>query len=113
MSNYSFWLRVENLRPIRFYAYTSAVMCKILSQSHNYKTAESEFLDDLGTKLQEVVESKGIHWDNKVVVECEIEGNYHDQKAISNVFIGQYDGVWSVGFGVHGDKWIKPIEIQL
>ncbi|MBC7088683.1 MAG: hypothetical protein H5T96_09510 [Tissierellales bacterium] len=108
MNNYKIWLKIENLIPIAFYAYTSGVNAKILSQNHNYKTDEHDFLEKLGEQLIDKLVDK-VQWDNKVVVECKIVINRDDQKAVSNIFIGRYDNIWSVGFGVWGDEWIEPI----
>lgn len=112
MKEYKLWLRIENLKPIKFYHYTSCTVYRILSQSFNYKTEEHDFLEELGNKLQMLIQEKGIAWDNKVVIECELDKNRTYIKEMSNIFIGKYDGRWSVGFGVWCDEWIKPIEIN-
>lgn len=112
MKEYKLWLKIENLKPIKFYPYTSGTVNRILSQSFNYKTEEHDFLQELGAKLQSIVTEKGIVWDNKVVIECELCPTRTDIGAMSHIFIGKYDGQWSVGFGVSSDEWIKPININ-
>lgn len=112
MKNYKFWLTVENLIPVKFYPYTSIVMFTLLSQNHNYKTEEHDFLEILGNEIKQLVEQRNIYWDNKVVIECKLKHLYPDQKATSSIFIGKYDGKWFVGLGVLCDSWIDPIEIK-
>ena len=109
--DFIYWLRIENLKPINFYPYKSGVICRILTQNHNYETEEHNFLNGLGSKIQDVV-GKQILWDNKVVIECEIISSRIDLKALSKIYIGKYDGIWSVGLGVWSDPWITPIPIK-
>lgn len=52
MSGQFLWLRIENLKPVRFYRYTSGVDYRFLSQNHNYKTPEHDFLESLGNNLK-------------------------------------------------------------
>ena len=112
MKDYKLWLKIENLKPIRFYPYTSGTLNRVLCQSFGYKTEEHDFLQELGNALQQMIVEKGIAWDNKVVIECELTCTRFDTKIISNIFIGKYDGQWSVGFGVWSDEWIEPIDIN-
>lgn len=111
MNEYNYWLRLENLQPIKFYPYTSRVINRVLTQNHNYKTEEADFLEDLGNKLKTVIVSQGIYWDNKVVIECKLT-NTAQKSTCGNIFIGKYDNLWSVGFGVMSDDWINPIELK-
>jgi hypothetical protein len=112
MKEYKMWLTIENLIPIKFYPYTSGVDYRILAQNHNYKTEEHDFLEELGNKLHDIVVSTGINWDNKVVVECLVKSATPNE-TFAHVFIGKYDGRWSVGLSCWSDPWIKPAEINL
>lgn len=106
---YKFWLKIGNLKPVRFYRYTSGVSYVILKQSHNYKTEEHSFLEELGNQLRSLIPQN--LWDNKVVVECEMISEHPSQKAKSNIFIGKSDNCWKVGLGVWSDDWVEPINL--
>ena len=110
METYPF--KIQDLKPVKFYRYTSGVTHKILSQNHNYKTNEHHYLNKIGTEVKELVKSKGINWDNKVVVECELLYTHSDMKSKSNIFISYYDNIISIGLSVWSDKWVEPIIIN-
>lgn len=110
MLTYKF--QAKHLKPVKFYRYRSGISHKILSQNHNYKTKEHDYLQELGISIKEIVKSKGINWDNKIVVECELLDIHPDcTKAQSNIFISYYDNIISIGLSVWSDEWIKPIII--
>jgi hypothetical protein len=103
------WLMQKKLRPVAFYGYTHGVSHVFLAQSHNYETDEHYLLEDLGSFIRSYVESRGVQWDNKVVVRCKLISFHAEVKELSDIYIGCYDGRWSVGLGLWGDSWCKPI----
>lgn len=107
MEKYKFWLKPENFKVVAFYPYTSGTERKILTQSHNYKTEESDFLDTFGNAIKEMVLEKGCYWDNKVVVELEFISKHTKPVKTSNIFVGYYDNIWSIGLDVWQDEWLE------
>lgn len=100
--NYTYWLKIENLKIVKFFPYTTAVSHRILSQNHNYKTDCHDFLNYLWLGLEVKAKELGIHLDNKIAFKCEFyEPNvgvmFKEQSAI---YIGKYNGIIHVGFGV-------------
>lgn len=107
MKEYKLWLNPEKFKVVGFYPYTSGVERKILSQYHNYKTDDHDYLDYFCNSVKDMAIAKGCIWDNKVVVELEPISTNHNHVKASNIFVGCYDGLWSVGFGVWQDEWLE------
>lgn len=103
----NFWMKSENYKVVGFYPYTSGVENKFLSQNFNYKTDEHDFLETFCNSVKEMAIAKGCIWDNKVVVELEPISTNHNHVKASNIFVGYYDNVWSVGLGVWQDDWLE------
>lgn len=104
------WLRAEEFRPVAFYPYTSGTSNRILAQNHNYKTECHDFLEKFGERVQKMIESLDIRWDNKVVVELQYcpKGLRTDIGFKStNIFVGYYDGIWSIGMAMWQDPWLE------
>lgn len=94
------WL--NNPYPIHFYSYTSTVS-DYLFWEHPEKLPKD--LVDLFQKIKEKAIDKGAKWDNKVVVECLIDGFPH------NLFFGYIDGYLALGFSVLTEKWAKKYNL--
>ncbi len=105
MKEFFFMFNINHWTVTGFYPYTSSVICRLFAQSHNYKVEEHDFLDTLGASVKQMAEDKGCSWDNKVVVE--ITYSYKDAEVPAKLYIGWYDGRWSVGIGVSQDDWLK------
>jgi hypothetical protein len=92
---------------VGFYPYTSLVNVTIMTQQHNYKNEDHDFLEFIGNHFKDKAIGLGCNWDNKVVVQI-----VYTQKTISNhsekafLYIGRKDGIWSLGLGVVHDAWI-------
>jgi len=100
--------KIEDLRVVGFYPYTSGTIFRILEQSHNYKTPEHDFLESFGNKVLALAEAKGCRQDNKIVIELAFNNdNYRSLTKTSNIFVGYYDNVWSIGLGVWQDEWLE------
>ena len=100
MREYILWLKSTNFEVAAFYPYTSIVCNRILSQDHNYKSDEHDFLEKFGNEVLEMIVQKGLKIDNKIVVELKskISNDFFCFK--SNIFVGFKDGCISVGLGV-------------
>jgi hypothetical protein len=107
MKEYRFWLKPEQYKVVAFYPYTSGVDRKILAQDHNIKTDEHDFLENFCNSVKDMALAKGCVWDNKVVIELEPIETRHNHRKSSNIFVGCYDGTWSVGLGVWQDAWLE------
>lgn len=108
--NYSYWLKVENLKIVKFFPYTTVVTNRILSQNHNYKTDCHDFLDYLWLGLEVKAKELGIALDNKIAFKCDIIynplGDLFEEH--SSIYIGKYDGIVNIGFGVYQpDRYTK------
>jgi len=99
------WLKPENFKVVGFYPYTSIVTNRILSQGHNHKTPEHDFVEEFGSAIKMKAEDLKCPWDNKVV--CEIALIDHMKNSNnSNLFIGYKDGIISIGLGIwQPDSW--------
>ena len=107
MKDYKFWLNSNKYKVVGFYPYTSGVDFKLLSQSFNMKTEEHDFLEKFCNEIKNMALAKGVIWDNKVVIEIQPILSRNDRIKASNVFVGCYDGIWSVGLGVWQDEWLE------
>jgi hypothetical protein len=107
-------LLTREWKAVKFFPYTSSVTNRLLTQSHNYKTPEHNFLDNIGNKFKDEIEEKGIRWDNKIVIKIEsviTAGGYNDIPSV--LYIGCYDGLWNIGLGVYQDKWLADRNIDI
>lgn len=116
-----FNFRVDTLMPIAYYRYTSSVEDRVVDLNtwnrRDDETLAAEVapfealkLKCLATPLDCSEKQDGSNmrlnqWDNKVVICFQTnQGN--------KVYIGQYDGNWTMGLGVRSDSWIKPQKYQ-
>lgn len=106
MTEFQLFLRIEDYEVVAFYPYTSCVVTRILTQSHNYKTIEHDFLEVFGNAALAKAIEKGCHDDNKIVIELKRKKLDVILKH-SNIFVGHYDGLWSIGLGLYQDEWLQ------
>lgn len=109
-NEHELWLDAKQFRPVAFYPYTSGVSNKILSQNYNYKTDCHDFLNTFGNRVKAMIEDLNIHWDNKVVVELQYNPtNLREDIRFksANIFVGWYDGIWSIGMAMWQDPWLE------
>jgi len=87
-------LILDNIIPIKFYPYPHVVMKRLISSLPEYSNQSSKYIW-YRKWLSELFNNAGIKntIDNKIVFEVEIEGIHF--------FIGFYDWVMSIGFGIH------------
>jgi hypothetical protein len=112
MNEILFWLEAVQLTPIKFYPYISGVALKVLSQkTHDEQSREYLTLERIGNFVKNQVEAKGVAWDNKVVIQCVVKKIHPDSVDTSNIFIGKYDNIWSIGFGVWSDFGVNSIDL--
>ena len=100
MKHAQFWMKPENFKVVGFYPYTSSVTNRIWEQSHNYKVQFHDEISAFGQAVEAMAVEIGCRWDNKVVVELEFKGSDRFFNKHSNLFVGWYDGKWSIGMGV-------------
>ena len=113
--------RVDTLMPIAYYRYTSSVEDRVVDLDTWNRRDDQTLAEDvapfealkakcLATPLDCSDEQDGSNmrlnqWDNKVVICFQTnQGN--------KVYIGQYNGNWTMGLGVRSDSWIKPQKYQ-
>lgn len=106
MREFELFMNLEDYEIVAFYPYTSCVVTRILSQNHNYKTEEHDFLGRFGNAVLEQAIAMGCHNDNKIVIELKYKHSDFILKH-SNIFVGHYDNIWSIGLGVHQDEWLE------
>ena len=100
------WFDASRITPIKFYPYTSLVRDAIFWLRDDTHTKIPEEIKRTFEKVKnKALESNKIQWDNKVVLECKVEGFPH------HIFMGYKDGALALGFGVTYDKWLSPIEL--
>ena len=100
MRNYLAWFS----KPVRFYPYDSMVMSTIIEIDGGYIHPKEldrkdqrivDYIRDIFTKAHNLNRSQNgatTRSDNKTVIEMS-DGNH-------SIFLGYYDGKWSVGLGV-------------
>jgi hypothetical protein len=86
------------------------VTYRILSQNHNYKVEHHDFLEELWNQLAIEAKYLGISLDNKIAFKCQIIskplGDLFEEQSF--IYIGKYDGLVHVGFGVYQpDRYTK------
>jgi len=112
---YSF--RAEALMPIEYYRYTSWVEDRLIDLECHNRQNDPTLAEDVApfekikqkcmdtpldiSNAQDGSDIRLREWDNKVVVCCLTSSG-------NRVYIGEKDGNWSLGLGVHSDSWIKP-----
>ena len=110
MTNVNLWLRPCDFRMVAFYPYTSATSNRLLEQNMNYRTECHDFLENFGQEVRKMVEQQNILWDNKVVVEleyCPTDLRQDIGFKASHIFVGCYDGLWSIGLAMWQDPWLE------
>lgn len=103
-------IRFGNLKPVRYWGYTSHVQISLLHINRNNKREAEDarigrFINEVRAYLDEIFKESGIKYlpDNKCVW---ILASNSGEMAI-----GIYDWSLSIGIGRYGDSWIKPKEI--
>jgi len=104
-----FLLKTLDFEVVGFYPYTSHVIHAIVSQSRNYKLKDHEIIEEFGNRVLKAAIAKGCVHDNKIVIEIKPKAACAAEIIVcSNIFVGYYDNLWSIGFGVaQYDKWTK------
>jgi hypothetical protein len=89
-----YWL--QNPKPVKFYPYTT-IVTNYLFWEDKQKVLQPVY--DLFMEVRSKAIELGAKWDNKVAVECTIEGFPHP------VFFGYIDHAIVLGFSVECEKW--------
>lgn len=101
-----YWFNPDRILPIRFYPYTTLVTNTIFWLSDiNYPQIPKEVADIFEKVKQKAIATGKIQWDNKVVLECFVEGFPHP------IFMGYKDHALVLGFSVSHEKYVKPIDL--
>lgn len=101
-----YWFEADRITPVKFYPYTSLVTSTIFwLRDESYAKIPEEIKTIFQEVKQKALNSEKIQWDNKVVLECSVKDFPH------HIFMGYKDGALCLGFGVHSDSWVKPIDL--
>lgn len=101
-----YWFESDRITPVRFYPYTTIVENNIFWLNETmYGDKIPQKIKDTFQQVKEKALSKGAKWDNKVALECVVENFPHP------IFMGYKDHALVLGFSVHHDTWVKPIDL--
>lgn len=103
-------LRMQNFEIVAFYPYTSRTVYNLFEQDHNGPTEFDSMLNTFWLEIEEELDKMNIMSDNKIVVELRPKKFFNNKNFFlsSNIFVGFYDNIVSVGLGVYQpDDWTK------
>lgn len=111
----SFTLKAKKYDVVGFYPYTSHILMPILtSEDHDINPEVKRMIIQFFDDVMDMAHEKGCERDNKTVIELRVKPDaYNYVIKTSNIFVGYYDGKYSIGFGVfQPDAYTKEYNKQ-
>src|SRR6187402_3585948 len=104
MKEFTTYFNSKDWHVTGFFPYTSSVRDRILTQSHNYKTEEHDFLHYLWEDSWTKAIVNDVKFDNKIVLQLTKKNQEFPDSVL---YLGKYDGLISLGLSYSQDGWLK------